>query len=336
MKVNPLDPAELAAVLREYDLVPLEAIPLRDVIRVVTSSGTYALKSTKGNRYSHVAFMQSALSHLAQRGFTAMAQLVPTKDGRPGVCRGEKCHYLSRWIEGEPCRFSPRNPGAIDEAAMVLAKLHLAAEGLEAPEPVPPAKVRWDRWIAKNRSKSEDLTLFADELTRRRIRNPFEELFLASYPFFLDLATQSVDLLERGPYRQVAARERSIRSFCHGDYNYSNLVRDPEGRQWLVDFDNCAYDLRVTDLVRLIRRNSRWNLGLADRILGVYSSIRQISPAELEVVRAALIFPQEFWWVANLHFDRGRTVKYILERNVQKQGEIRHFVRGLYRLGGSA
>jgi CotS family spore coat protein len=280
--------------------------------------------------------MQAALDHLAQRGFTAMAPLIPTRDGLAGVCLGDQCYYLFRWIEGEPCRFSPDNPAAIDQAAIVLARLHQAAEGLEAPGPVPPGKVRWDRWIAKGRAKTEDLTLFADELTRRRIRNSFEELFLASCPFFLELANLSVDLLERGPYRQVAARERSSLAFCHGDYNYSNLVCDPEGRQWLVDFDNCAYDLRVSDLVRLIRRNSRWNLRQADRLIDVYGATRQISSAELEVLRAALIFPHEFWWVANLHFDRGRTVKYVLERNIQKQGEIRRFVRGIHRLGGSA
>lgn len=335
MNLHPLDPGGIAEILKEYGLEPLEAVSHRDIVRVTTSSGTYALKSAKGDRYSHLVFMESALAHLRQRGFHAMAELIPTGDGRPGVRRGSSVYYLTRWIDGQPCRFSPDQPEAIDRAAQVLAELHLAAEGLEAPEPVPPEKIRWDRWIAKGHSKSQDLTLFADELTRRGIRNSFEDLFLSAFPFFLELAAQSVASLERGPYKQVAALESSRRSFCHGDYNYSNLVEDAAGNQWVVDFDNCAYDLRIADLVRLIRRNSRWNLVLANRILGVYTSVRPISSAELDVLRAALIFPHEFWWVANLHFDRGQTLMHILERNVRKQNEIRQFVESLDLLGGS-
>ena len=327
--MNSVENDDFPRILGSFGIIPVRVEPCGDVYRVPAREGVFCLKRFKGSD-QELRFNLEAQAHLFGRGFDRLARPVRGRRGIWGVKGGDGIYFVSEWLEGTQPDFG--DPAQLGKAARLLGRLHLAAGGFSPRTQIPWDKFRWGNWIGSFRRRAEALLEFKRTARGRSEITPYEEAILESCDFFYELGHQSVEALRRSAYLNVSRVEMEALSFSHGDYNYPNLVCDPGGSLRVIDFDNCAYDLRVDDLIRLVRRNSHWEVDRALFILSNYHSVRPISAAEWSVVAAALIFPHEFCWAANLYSTRGKEVRHILERNTGKQREISAFVQDIARL----
>lgn len=72
----------------------------------------------------------------------------------------------------------------------------------------------------------------------------------------------------------------------HGDFSYTNLIRDPEGNLNIIDFDLTRYDYFLTDLVRChifysFDRKGKFKKDVLDRFITAYNQQRPLQAAEL-------------------------------------------------------
>jgi len=121
--------------------------------------------------------------------------------------------------------------------------------------------------------------------------------------------------------------------------NHNFLITE-EGKVYLIDFDYCIMDTRLHDLTSLVIRNMRygvWDIGKAYFILNEYDRIYSISRKELEVIKALITFPQDFWQVGLQYYTEKQpwTMDYFLMRlnRIVDDREIRDkFLKEFYEL----
>lgn len=323
---------DLTRTLGAFGITPVRLEPCGDVYRVSAREGVFCLKRFKGLD-QELRFALEAQAHLFGRGFDRIARPFRGRRGIWGVKDGDGTYFVTEWLEGTQPDFT--DPAQLGKAARLLARLHLAAGGFSPRTQIPWDKFRWGNWIGSLRRKAEALLEFKRSAQSQGETTPYEAAILENCDFFYGLGGRALEALRQSAYLAVSRAEMEALSFSHGDYNYPNLIYDPEGNLKVIDFDNCAYDLRADDLVRLVRRNSQWDVNRALFILSNYHSVRPISAGEWSVISAALVFPHEFSWAVNLYQARGKEVRHILERNTGKHREISAFVEDVGRLAVS-
>lgn len=95
------------------------------------------------------------------------------------------------------------------------------------------------------------------------------------------------------------------KNISHHDFNHHNIfVQNSD--MYLINFEYCCYDLKVYDLVNLLRRKMRkcqWDIDEAALIINEYSKIESLSESELDLMKLMLMFPQKFWRVINKYYN---------------------------------
>lgn len=320
------------ALLAEYGLNVTGATQVKSVWRLDTAEhGSYCLKEVT-HRRKRLNFVLSAMGHLANNGFTVMAGLVPTNDGRRYAKVNNHIIFLTEWVEGHKCDFA--NPADLAAASTSLAKFHQQAHGF-----VPPAhssfRELWGKWPAIIEARWQNLLQFKQIAEAKPIKARFDQLFLDNFSYFRRQAELAVRLLHESEYDRLSAEGCQRQGFIHQDVAGRNFVITPAGEAKMIDFDLVRYDLRLLDLLRLIERTMKkceWDIQLASLALARYQDISQIIPAEWEVLLALLVFPQKFWRGSNRYY--GKVDKYSpqrladkLEKTIANRGRRHRFLQ---------
>ncbi|MCL6453833.1 MAG: phosphotransferase [Alicyclobacillus sp.] len=247
--------------------------PYRDVVQAHTAE--HGWLCIKPCRYppEELEFLAAVLDHLRGRGFTASPRLYRTKDGRPFREIRSGAYMVTPWILGSSPDF--RRESERTDAVQLLARFHTHAQGLRVVR-VPP---RRDALLQMHRRIARCEHLLSPHLSRKEAR--LVEQMLA----FAD------DALHSRLARLALTRERAVRAFDHGDYNYPNLVRDHRGRLHVIDFDNARLNVRMADLAHLIHRNCAWETAGTERLIAAYQRVRPLTSGERRLLCALLAYP---------------------------------------------
>lgn len=271
-----LDPAALAdEVVRRYGLAVrrcrLVARGSNDIYRIDGPQGPRALRvSRAGYRSAHdVGYELGLLAWLAAAGLPVPAP-VPQRDGNlvftAAAPEGERPVVLLSWIDGQPLG-RDMSVGEGDTAGRLLGRLQLAAAGF-----APPHVKRIDTV-----SRIERQLRFVDGVLPAggAPRAAFERGLAAVRAFF---AAPAAAQLPTGP--------------THGDFQFANVMKTPDGGLWPLDFDDCGFDLLAKDLVTFEwrARLERLPQPVIDAFEAGYRAVRPMSAAEdaaLPVLRIA-------------------------------------------------
>ena len=109
------------------------------------------------------------------------------------------------------------------------------------------------------------------------------------------------DSLEKSEYTMLSSQCMYLRSVCHGDYTYHNVVNCGKYTA-TVNFEKCHMGIQVEDLYMFLRKvleKNRWDISLGERLLSEYEKVRGLTKQERENLYIRLSFPEKFWKLAN-------------------------------------
>jgi Ser/Thr protein kinase RdoA (MazF antagonist) len=268
-----LDAAELATLCAaDYGL----ATPLRAQLIAHGQNDWYALKSARAGDAGPVQrWALRVLKHGSrspeqlrseldwQRRIATRLPVAAVPEPRGGAVamrllapEGERFACLYGWIEGTTLDAALSERDAFDGGEL-LGRLHgLAAQ-------LAPGSRRHDLGEKLARTAAALDSALADE---------DERLLVAAARRAADPAVRAATSLPQGS--------------LHGDLHFGNLRRDPLGRLWLLDFDDCGHGALCVDLTPFAWRNRCESLptALDEAFEAGYSSRRALTAAE----RAAL------------------------------------------------
>ena len=178
--------------------------------------------------------------------------------------------------------------------------------------------------------RNRELKRVRKYLQKRSQKTEFEIYLLQHYDPFLEQAqtlTAEWQEYEKQQDRKlcngdesadgIASGKQTV-TYCHGDYQYHNLLRDEQG-WFIINFEKCIADDPVRDLYLLMRKlleKSNWSVALGRELLSAYEELKPLSALSKIDLYYRLAYPEKFWKVANFYYNSGKA--WIPGRNLEK------------------
>ena len=300
-------------LLEQYEIEVFRTRKGRGAIICDTNQGCLIFKEYTGSE-DRVALQNRVLSHIAQTNRVAVEAIIPNKEGELLVRDNDGVKYiLKTYHEGRECNIYDK--AECVEAVKVLARLH---EAMELPDELVesiPVFSQEKEYEKHNR----ELKKVRKYLQQRSQKTWFEICLLNTFDYFLEQAFAVTE--EWSQYRAVKEKDGRIEgsnSFCHGDYQYHNILRCD--RDWfIINFEKCLRDDPIRDLYLLLRKlleKSNWSVSLGRELLAAYEEERPISAISRIDLYYRLAYPEKFWKIANFYYNSGKA--WIPDRNREK------------------
>lgn len=303
-------------LLEQYDIEVEKTRKGRGAIICDTSRGCLIFKEYSGSR-ERLELQDRLLGQVEQAGLVQAESIIPTKEGELAAADGDGMRYvLKTWRDGRECSIYDKSECA--EAVRLLARLH---ESMQLPADTPgiPFVFSPEKEYDKHNRELKKVRRY---LQQKSQKTWFEISLLNSFDFFLE---QALAVTEEWKEYGVNAGEEALRagspgqvSFCHGDYQYHNILKSGSG-WFLVNFEKCLPDNPVRDLYLLLRKlleKGNWSVSLGRELLEVYEKERPISALSRIDLYYRLAYPEKFWKIANFYFNSGKA--WIPGRNQEK------------------
>ena len=175
---------------------------------------------------------------------------------------------------------------------------------------LPPANV-----MAEYEKRNRELRRIRKFLLGRSQKTWFEISLLGCFDQFYDQAREAQEGWKA--YQNAAQREDRL-AYCHGDYQYHNILLDQKN-WYLINFERCIKDDPVRDLHLLLRKlleKSGWSAQLGEKLLREYERIRPLSAISRIDLYYRLSYPEKFWKIANFYYNSGKA--WIPGKNLEK------------------
>ena len=294
------------SLLDQYEIEVVRTRKGRGAILCETDRGLLIFKEYGGNP-EKLRVQDQLLKTVAERGFAQAESLIPNKEGELFVKDNDGVLYiLKTYRDGRECNI--REKGECLEAMKILARLHLCTQdGL--PIETPKTFSIGEEYEKKNR----ELKRIRKFLQARSQKTWFEIALLGCFDAFYDQAQEALEAWNE--YGNVPREEGA---FCHGDYQYHNLILDDKG-WYLINFERCTEDDPVRDLHLILRKlleKSNWSRELGEDLLKTYEKIRPLSAISRIDLYYRLTYPDKFWKIANFYYNSGKA--WIPGRNQEK------------------
>ena len=306
------------ALLEQYEIEVLRTRKGRGAILCDTEQGCLIFKEYTGKE-EQLCLQEQVLKHLAEQGNVPAERLFTTKEGALSVTDRDGARYiLKTWWEGRECNIRDREECL--EAMRLLAKLHGDLEFIpEFPDTVGVKPPTADRYFPSRdyEKRNREMKRARRFLKQRSQKTWFEIRLSAVMDPFLEEAGQ---LCEEWKKIETTSSypEGGKLCFCHGDYQYHNILRQDKGF-FLVNFEKCQADGPVRDLYLLLRKlleKSQWDSNLGKELLRAYESVRPLKPMERQDLFYRLSYPEKLWKIVNFYYNSGKA--WIPEKNQEK------------------
>jgi CotS family spore coat protein len=251
-----------------------------------------------------VLFVHAVKEHLYKNNFKNIDRYLYTEEGFPYFIYEGDVYTVSDLIEGNECDFEKEED--IVQAARLLAALHKASKGFFAPEGAKPRDELGKLPFYFNKRLGE---IKKYKKTARRRRSKFDYMFLDCADYYYRIGQDALEALQASNYAQMVDAARKEGMICHRDFTHHNIIRS-NGAVFVKGFDYCCFELKVYDIVNLIRRRMRkcdWNFDDAVLILNEYSKIESLNKDDMKILEIMLQFPQKFWRVINRYYNSRRS-----------------------------
>ena len=330
-------------VLEQYDLNVKRILWARGAKLLETDRGLFQLRQFTG-RPRQLALENALTSGLKNNGYHLLDSILNTKEGMPyalvtkkygksgktrqaeedkdmeaqlfgqeGVAlepewwqlpfpEGKDVYVIRRWFAGEEGNF--RNAEFLKRAAAALGNLHNAMEKLAVPEELivfHSSMSLMENWQKHNR----ELKRIRRYILNKKQKNEFEILFLSMEEEYMETAERACRLFEQENCKELFTEAAGRRLFCHGNYNYHNLL-DTHAGIAAVCFEEAGIGTPVFDLYQMMRKlleKNRWDKELAVEVLKEYEKQRTLTDAEHKLLYIMLLYPEKFWKVSNHYYN---------------------------------
>lgn len=305
-------------LLGQYEMEVRRTRKGRGAILCETDKGCLIFKEYSGNQ-DRIELQEKLLEQVAHTGLVQAESVIPNKEGSLLVKDNDGVSYvLKTWRDARECNIHDKEECA--EAVRLLARLH---ESMVLPKDTEnlPAVFQVDKEYEKHNRELKRVRKF---LRQKGQKTGFEINLLHHFDFFLDQAVAITEEWKeycRADQGRAATEEDTI-AFCHGDYQYHNILRDGGG-WFLVNFEKCLRDNPIRDLYLLLRKlleKSNWSVDLGAELLEVYEKERQISAQSWIDLYYRFAYPEKFWKIVNFYYNSGKA--WIPGRNQEKLDRV--------------
>lgn len=321
-------------LLEQYDIEVLRTRKGRGAILCETSQGCLIFKEYAGSQ-ERIALQDRLLGQAAEAGLVQVERIVPDREGALFVKDNDGVKYvLKTWQDGRECSIHDR--GECVEAVRLLAKLH---GSMTLPEDTPGLPAAFSAEYEYDK-RNRELRRVKKYLQQKKQKNWFEISLRKAMDGFLEQAAAvTEEWKEYAPlYAGESKRNGGQAAFCHGDYQYHNILHGAGG--WLlVNFEKYVRDNPIRDLYLLLRKlleKENWSISLGTALLEAYEKERPMSAGSRIDLYYRLAYPEKFWKIANFYYNSGKA--WIPEKNQEKlekviaqEKEKQRFLDGVFR-----
>lgn len=305
------------ALLEQYEIEVLRTRKGRGAIICDTNQGCLIFKEYTGNN-DRIVMQDRLLNYIRGQGRMLTETIIPTTEGALLVKDNDGMQYvLKTYQEGRECNIYDKQECV--EAVRLLARLHGCME------------VPVDLWgdipafsqAREYEKHNKELKRVRRYLKQRSQKTWFEICLLNAFDYFLNQAAEVTQEWEE--YEKVRKSSETgclVNTYCHGDYQYHNILRCDKG-WFIVNFDKCMRDDPVRDLYLLLRKlleKSNWSVALGKELLEAYERERSISAMSRIDLYYRLAYPEKFWKIVNFYYNSGKA--WIPERNREKLDKL--------------
>lgn len=299
--------------LENYDLSVKRRYRHRGGWLLETMQGPVLLREYEQIR-GHFTFENKIKEILVMRGFERIDSVVKNRAEEyvTELETGEK-YVLYHWFSGEECDLRLKSDLAL--AGENLARLHRALEDvcvLAEEEPV----MTTVPLLEKVQKHARELKRIHTYIKKKKQRTEFEIQAIACFERFYEKAVEAAGRLGKcAYYRKIL--EKGGR-YCHGDYNYHNLIRE-SGHLATVGFEKAGKGIPLLDLTYLMRKTlekNGWDRKKGMAILESYAKNIRLSREEQEFIYIMLLFPEKYWKLLNGYYNHKKS--WFSEQSLQK------------------
>lgn len=287
---------DLKAVGDSYGFKIKNVDQMKNIYRAETDKGIKCIKRAHLSP-SYFLFMYSVVNHVYKNGYEGVIPYDKCLDGRICIEDSEHVYYVADWVDSRECKFKYEDD--LNDAIKAAADFHRASIGYELPEEARP-RVFYNKWIEKFCRKCTELLEFSKAIEEKDYMDEFDEIFAKHVGYYWHQGRKCIELLQESPYSRVSEQSRRLSEICHHDMANHNFLRTPEDKIYMIDFDYCIMDTRLHDVASLVIRNMRhgvWDIGKACSILEEYDKHYTLTKEDVEVIKAFMVYPQDFWQV---------------------------------------
>lgn len=238
-----------------------------------------------------------------------------------------RTYYLTNQVTGR--EGNVENMQDVRQCAAALANMHKAAEGFTKQKAL--SYMNEFNEALGDENKEEDVTKYlrkelgnlpqlyfhrAQELKRykkiaRRNNNYFDYEYIAIADYYCEKAEALCYELEKSGYNELVTFYTLRGTICHKEFAPHNVIFSQKiSETGIVDFSSCVIDLPVLDIANLIKRRMRkcgWSAQAANSILGSYTRYRNLTQADINILKIVLEYPQKLWRIVNIYYNSRKT-----------------------------
>ena len=306
-------------LLEQYEIEVLRTRKGRGAIVCDTDKGCLIFREYSGSQ-DRIGIQDRLLKQIADAGQVCVEAIIPNREGSLLVRDTDGTGYvLKTWQEGRECSVHDRHECV--EAVRLLARLH---KNMELPGDMPNLPVAFSPEKEYDKHNKE-LKRVRKYLQQKGQKNWFETSLRKAFDPFMEQAFAVTEQWREycRSFGEEKAAQDSCRkegrvAFCHGDYQYHNILQGMNG-WFVVNFEKCLCDDPVRDLYLLLRKlleKSNWSVALGEELLAAYEKERSISAKSWIDLYYRLAYPEKFWKIVNFYYNSGKA--WIPGKNQEK------------------
>lgn len=307
-----------ADIMSKYNIEIKRTYKGRGAVIVVGTDGVYKLVPYN-KTLCRLNFVNELLKHIREKGFENVDIVIKNIDGELiSTNEFQESYIVKEWYEGTEC--DVRNGKSVLNGVETLALLHTQMKdgSMEysgvLPE-TPSLIYEYDRHI-------KELKKIKTFMRSRNRKSSFEYDALLHFDEYYELALTAKDKLNRTGYEELEKECREKHIFCHGNYNYHNIIFQDD-KVAVINFEKAGIGLQIKDLyfyMRKVLEKYSWNIELGYNMLERYNRICPISKEEHNILMVMLEFPEKFWKVVNQYYNGNKS--WIPDKNIEKLNTV--------------
>ncbi|CCQ97442.1 hypothetical protein CULT_630026 [[Clostridium] ultunense Esp] len=280
---------ELKPVLEAYGLHPTSLQKKREVWKITTLGGTFALKKTKASS-TRLERITASLEGLARFKVDGPIYPLPERGGRLFLEREEGNYLLTPWIEGRTGEELFAETDWVKEAMERLARIHrVMRQEVKTRETLLPA----GQELLKNwNRRMKQMIAWKERVAKHAYPSPVDAVFMANVEDLLEMSGKAAAELEAG-ILEWEKEEESVITFCHGRLSTDHVL--VAEHPYFLNFTHSVYDLPVRDLVYFLRhflRKTRRKEEL-ESWLSAYLAKNELDPFQRRLLPLSFLYPIE-------------------------------------------
>lgn len=303
---------DVSEILKSYNLSLYSLSRLKGAFCVSTDDGIKLVKEYTKHE-GKVVISNLIREVLVDNGYDCVDTYLKTKEGELLLSYEDKRYVVVNWYEGREC--DVYNDEEVYTAVKQLALFHKCLRCEEALSRLGNADMMesedmQEKFVRRFRELKKAMSY----VRQKKVKNDFELCFANNGKHFISDAMEAVSYISN---RQEILGKIN-RYFYHGDYNYHNIMFN-NGFTAITDISCEKPGLQINDLYNFMRKvleKRGYDIGLGMNMYKAYDEELRINDAEKELLYVNFLFPEKFWKVINVYYNKKKTI--LPAKNVEK------------------